>query len=124
VIAPPPPPPVTSSIPVQRRTENSTVISGTTDPNGRPGDVVGTLIIGKERAAYIRNQGGVELYKVENKLNNGMSLVYVHPLGIVLRDPLGRTVYVEIGQNIDQTAPLTQEAIPELYEAWKSRSGQ
>jgi hypothetical protein len=124
VIAPPPPPPVTPSIPVQRRTESPPIISSPGDPNGRPGDVVGTLIIGKERAAYIRNQGGVELYKVENKLNNGMSLVYVHPLGIVLQDPQGKTVYVEIGRNIDHPAPLTQEAIPELYEAWKSRPGQ
>jgi hypothetical protein len=123
-IAPPVSPPITRPNPVQGRNENPPAITGPVDTNGRPGDVVGTLVVGKERAAYIRNQGGAELYKVENKLNNGMTLEYVHPLGIVLRDPLGRTVYVEIGRNIDQTAPLTLEAIPELYEAWKSRPKQ
>ncbi len=106
------------------RNDNSMTITGPVDPNGRPGDVVGTVAIGKIMGAYIRNQTGVVLYKVEDKLNNGMNLAYVHPLGIVLRDPLGRTVYVEIGGNIDQTAPLNPKAIPELYEAWKSQTGR
>ncbi len=122
----PPPPPrnVTPPLPPKARKETRPIITGPVDSNGRPGDVVATVIVGKQQAVYIRNQSGVDLYKVEDKLNNGMTLEYVHPLGLVLRDPQEKTHYVEIGRNIDQAAPLTPEAFPELFEAWKKHKGQ
>jgi hypothetical protein len=88
------------------------------DPNGRPGDVIGTVAIGSQTGAYIRNRTGMNLYNLKEKLENQMTLEFVHPLGIVLKDASGRTLYVEIGKNIDQSAPLTPDSLPELYEAY------
>jgi len=85
---------------------------------GRPGDIVATIVVGKESGAYIRNHSGAQWYKIGDRLQNTMQLEFVHPLGIVLRDATGKNVFVEIGKNIDQAAPLTEQAIPELYQAF------
>lgn len=124
--APVPPPivkPIPTPAPVATR-DPGPINQRPTDPNGRPGDVVATLAVGKQLAGYIRNFTGARLYKVTDKLENGMTLEFVHPLGLVVQDSKGKTLYVEIGGNIDQAAPLTSEAIPELYEAWKKHKGQ
>jgi len=103
------------------RTGPGTIIA---DSSGRPGDVIGTTVIGDQMGAYIRNRSGIEWYKVEDALENGMKVVYVHPLGVVVKDPLGRILYVEIGSNLDQTAPLTADALPELYEAYQTHGAR
>jgi hypothetical protein len=87
---------------------------------GRPGDVVGTFVVGSVSGAYVRNQTSVQWYKVGERLTNNMELAFVHPLGIVFLDPSGQVKYTEIGRNIDQAHPLSSQAIPELYDAYKS----
>jgi hypothetical protein len=97
---------------------------GPADPNGRPGDVVATTVIGEQSAANIRNRGGGDLYKVSDRWENRLTMTFVNPLGIVMKDPQGKLVYVEIGKNIDQAAPLTAEALPELYQAYQHAGGE
>ncbi|MFA5865234.1 MAG: hypothetical protein WC975_11175 [Phycisphaerae bacterium] len=91
------------------------------NPNGRPGDVVGTTVLGNVSGAYVRNQTGADWYKIDDQLGNQMTILFVHPLGVILKDQAGKILYVEIGRNIDQAAPLTTEAMPELFGAYKNR---
>jgi len=124
--SPEPPPPIIPQKPVQTvqaplPPPTQAPVIGPGDPNGRPGDVVGTTVLGQNAGAYVRNQNGVGWYKVSDRLDNQMTVEFVHPLGIVVKDPVGRTLYVEIGRNIDQAAPLTRESLPELHQAFENR---
>jgi hypothetical protein len=87
---------------------------------GVPGDVVGTFIVGKACGAYIRNQTEIRWYKVGDQLINQMQLRFVHPLGIVMEKGPNTYYYTEIGQNINQAKPLTEKAIPELFDAYQA----
>jgi Tfp pilus assembly protein PilO len=87
---------------------------------GKPGDLVGTFIVGKIGGAYIRNPKEVGWYKVGDRLTNQMELKFVHSLGIVMQDSNHKDHYTEIGHNIDQAKPLSERAIPELYEAYQA----
>jgi hypothetical protein len=116
----PPPPPPKPVVKPNPRPEN---IKPTPKPvvkgQGKPGDVVGVFRIGESSGAYIRDQREVSWYQAGEDLENKMTLTFVHPLGIVFEDSSGKEFYVEIGDNINQPIPLSEEAIPELYEAFK-----
>jgi len=122
VKAPEPPRAIVKDVPPPPRDTGfeAAQVVGPVDPNGRPGDIVGTTVLGSQAGVYVRNPGGVKWYKVSDQLENQMTVTFVHPLGIILKDPLGRTLYVEIGRNIDQAAPLTREVLPELFEAYEN----
>lgn len=85
---------------------------------GRPGDLVGVAVMGAEGGIYLRNQVGTDWYKIGQRIE-GRTLVFVHPLGMVLRESPDRDVFVELGHNIDQLRVLTAEHCPELYEKWQ-----
>lgn len=122
----PPPPPVVqaSRTPDPPRPTGHTPPVLPRDPNGRPGDVIGTVAIGAQAGAYIRNRTEPKLYNLKDTLENQMTLEFVHPLGIVLKDAQGKIVYVEVGGNIDHPEQLTPESLPELYQAFHDRNGQ
>ncbi len=89
--------------------------------NGDGEKIVGTVAYGGQKAVYVRNRQGTDLYKLGQQLA-GQQIVLVHPLGVVLQDSDNNSVYVEIGQNISTAAPLDSSAAPELYRAWQSEN--
>lgn len=89
--------------------------------DGQGSKIVGTVAYGGQKAVYVRNRQGTDLYKLGQQLA-GQQIVLVHPLGIILQDSDNNSVYVEIGQNISTAAPLDSSAAPELYRAWQDKN--
>jgi hypothetical protein len=89
---PPPPPPVAVNPRPATGTQPQVTVPVSSGP-GRPGDVVGTFIVGSQHGAYVRNQSEVQWYKVGERLTNNMELIFVHPLGIIFLDPSGQAKY-------------------------------
>lgn len=87
---------------------------------GKAGDVVGILVKGEKSGVYIRNRISIDWYNINDSLPGNLRLLFVHPLGIVVRDEIGRILFVEIGKNIYRPKELTAESCPELYEAYMS----
>ena len=117
---PPPPKPVVKPTPTPRPVNPPPPARPVAKGPGKPGDVVGVFRIGEASGAYIRDQQEVTWYQPGEELENKMKLKFVHPLGIVFVDSSGKEFYVEIGDNINQPIPLSEAAIPELYEAFNS----
>jgi hypothetical protein len=116
--APPPPPPPVVVQQVPNRPGVSPPVAPAPTPGGRPGDVVGIVVVGEKSGAYIRNQTACDLYKTSDQLPNGMKIVYLHPLGIVMSSNDNKLMYVESGSNLDKASALTKEAFPELYQEY------
>jgi len=122
----PPPPPQTVDLPDLRPEERPRPVVPPRDTGRpRPGDVVGTAVIGGTSGIYLRNFNGADWYKIGEQIH-GRELVFVHPLGIVLRESTGKHLYVEVGDNVDRAQPLTVAAkmLPELYNQWRQANTQ
>lgn len=94
-----------------------------------PGTLVGTVIHGPTTGVYVRNHNETPWYNLGESIGSRQphTLVFVHPLGAVVRDQRGQHFYIEIGQSVDQPKALTRENLAadellELYDAWQSAS--
>ncbi len=104
---------------------SQTTITGEYAARGKPGDLVGILVKGTQSGIYLRNRISVDWYNLNDSLPGDLKLVFVHPLGIVVRDEMSRIFFVEIGKNIYQPVELTAKSCPELYEAYnKTRTAE
>lgn len=91
------------------------------EPPPTGGELVATIMVGQVHEVYVRNSGRSEWYKVGETIND-RELVFVHSLGIVLKESDGQHVYVEIGHNINRASPVSAAAkdMSELYDAWRA----
>ncbi len=106
-------------IPARNDVNQVTIEQSSVGSAGKPGDLVGVLIQGGKGGVYIRNQISIKWYNLYDSLPGDLKLIFIHPLGIVVRDDLGRVMFVEIGKNIYHPVELTAESCPELYQAYK-----
>lgn len=94
------------------------------DTGGREGDILGVVCVGKEGGMYVRNFGQAKWYKRGESVGGG-TLVFVHPLGVVVKLSDGQVRYAETGENIDQLRAMDAstpvgERIDRLYREFCS----